>query len=107
MDLLLKDLTWKQNAELVKGDIRIARGVIRQMDSHLTPLKREPVLHFSNHYLYPGLINAHDHLEMNLYPRLGKPPYRNYTEWGNDIYKPKETPLKEIERVNLNDRLLW
>ncbi|HEU5289728.1 MAG TPA: amidohydrolase family protein, partial [Cyclobacteriaceae bacterium] len=50
---------------------------------------------------------AHDHLEMNLYPRMGNPPYKNYIEWGTDIYKPKETPVKEIERVNPKDRLLW
>src|SRR5688572_18177805 len=107
MDLLLKGLTWKQNADLVKGDVRIANGVIQLIDDHLIPLKKERVLNFSNHYLYPGLINAHDHLEMNLYPRMGNPPYRNYMEWGSDIYKPTESPLKEIERVNMKDRLLW
>src|SRR6185436_9888811 len=37
----------------------------------------------------------------------GKPPYKNYREWGTDIYKPKESPIKEIEKVNLKDRLLW
>ena len=107
MDLLLKGLTWKQNEHPVKGDVRIANGLIKEIDSHLTPLKKERVLHFPNHYLYPGLINAHDHLEMNLYPHLGNPPYNNYIGWGTDIYKPKESPLKEIERVNLEDRLLW
>ena len=107
MDLLLKGLTWRQNSNLIKGDIRIAKGIIREIDANLIPQKKERVLHFSNHYLYPGLINAHDHLEMNLYPRMGKPPYSNYIEWGTDIYKPKESPVKEIEKVNLKDRLLW
>jgi cytosine/adenosine deaminase-related metal-dependent hydrolase len=107
MNLLLKEITWKQHSVLVKGDVRIANGLIEEIGATLAPLKRERVLYFSNHYLYPGLINAHDHLEMNLYPRMGKPPYRNYIEWGNDIYKPTESPLKEIEKVNLKDRLLW
>lgn len=107
MDLLLKGLTWKQNSNLMKGDVRISKGLIREIDSNLNPQKKEHVLNFSNHYLYPGLINAHDHLEMNLYPRMGKPPYNNYIEWGTDIYKPKESPIKEIEKVNLKDRLLW
>lgn len=107
MDLLLKGISWKQDEHPVKGDVRIAKGLIKEIDANLTPLKKERVLHFTNHFLYPGLINAHDHLEMNLYPRMGNPPYNNYIEWGTDIYKPKETPLKEIERVNLKDRLLW
>jgi hypothetical protein len=33
-----------------------------------------------------GLINAHDHLQLNHYPRLGRPPYRNAYEWGCDIH---------------------
>jgi cytosine/adenosine deaminase-related metal-dependent hydrolase len=107
MDLLLKGLTWREKSNLMKGDVRISKGLIREIDSNLTPQKKERVLNFSNHYLYPGLINAHDHLEMNLYPRMGKPPYNNYIEWGTDIYKPKESPIKEIEKVNLKDRLLW
>jgi hypothetical protein len=46
-------------------------------------------------------------MEMNLYPRLGKPFYNNYVEWGRNIYKPKESPTREIEKVNLEDRFLW
>ena len=36
--------------------------------------------------LYPGLINAHDHLHRNHYGRLGHPPYRNAYDWGDDIH---------------------
>jgi cytosine/adenosine deaminase-related metal-dependent hydrolase len=36
--------------------------------------------------LRPGLINAHDHLYLNHYPRLGSPPYANMYEWGRDIH---------------------
>ena len=36
--------------------------------------------------LYPGLINAHDHLHRNHYGRLGHPPYQDAYEWGNDIH---------------------
>jgi cytosine/adenosine deaminase-related metal-dependent hydrolase len=60
-----------------------------------------------DHFVYPGLTNWHDHLEMNLYPKLGTPPYSNYTEWMKDIYKPKESPLKEIEKTDIEYRLLW
>src|SRR5262245_32628789 len=107
MNLLLKGLTWKHNLNLLKGDVRISKGLIQEIGINLTPLEQNMGLQFKNHYLYPGLINAHDHLEMNLYPRLGNPPYHNYTEWGSDIYKPKESPIKEIEKIDLKDRLLW
>lgn len=32
-----------------------------------------------------GLINAHEHLHRNHYGRLGRPPYRNASEWAADI----------------------
>jgi cytosine/adenosine deaminase-related metal-dependent hydrolase len=36
--------------------------------------------------LWPGLVNAHDHLHRNHYGRLGAPPYANAYEWGRDIH---------------------
>jgi cytosine/adenosine deaminase-related metal-dependent hydrolase len=61
----------------------------------------------TGHFIYPGLINAHDHLEMNLYSKMGKPFYKNYVEWSKDIYKPGDSPIREIEKVDIKDRLLW
>ncbi len=114
MDLLLTGLRWQNENQKHEGDIRSRGGVISEISSGLIPNKREKVLAFDNHFIYPGLINGHDHLEMNLYPRMpasqasrDKPPYGNYTEWGNDIYKPGESPIKEVEKVSLADRLLW
>ena len=53
------------------------------------------------------MINAHDHLHFNLFPRLGSPPYPNSYAWGRDIYHPQNSPIKEILAVPLNLRLLW
>lgn len=36
--------------------------------------------------LRPGLINAHEHLGFNHFPRLGEPPYQNAYEWGLDLH---------------------
>jgi len=65
------------------------------------------IIDLKDYFVYPGLTNWHDHLEMNLYPKLGTPPYKNYTEWMGDIYKPKESPLKEIESTDKDYRLIW
>lgn len=55
----------------------------------------------------PGLINAHDHLELNLFPRLGRGPYPNATAWAEDIYRPQENPIKQQLAVPKSLRLFW
>jgi len=55
----------------------------------------------------PGLINAHDHLEFNLFPALGCGPYANATEWARDIYRPSCSPVREQLRVPMHVRLWW
>lgn len=108
MNLLIKNVTWLDAGQNpVSGDVRISGDTIVETGQSLSPKKSEQLQDFSGHYLYAGLINAHDHLEMNLYPRLGTPPYKNYTEWSKDIYKPAETPLKEIEKTDIEQRLMW
>jgi cytosine/adenosine deaminase-related metal-dependent hydrolase len=57
--------------------------------------------------LLPGLINAHDHLEFNLFPRLGRRIYNNAAEWAADIHRPDESPVKEHISVPLPVRLAW
>ncbi|HXS94205.1 MAG TPA: amidohydrolase family protein [Candidatus Limnocylindrales bacterium] len=55
----------------------------------------------------PGFINAHDHLEFNLFPALGRGGYRNATEWARDIYRPDAAPVREHLRVPKPVRLWW
>jgi cytosine/adenosine deaminase-related metal-dependent hydrolase len=107
VDLLLKNITWHNGLENITTDVRISNDLLQGIGHTLPPKKSEQIVNFKNYFLYPGLINAHDHLEMNLYPSLGSPPYNNYVEWTTDIYKPAESPIREIEKVDIEDRLQW
>jgi cytosine/adenosine deaminase-related metal-dependent hydrolase len=55
----------------------------------------------------PGLINAHDHLEFALFPRLGQRLYANATDWARDIFHPDRSPIREHLQVPKRLRLLW
>src|SRR5688572_12251609 len=106
MELLLQNITWQTKARKFTGDVRVQNGLIAEI-GQLQPKGKEHTIDLTNHFIYPGLINAHDHLEMNLYSKLGNPFYKNYIDWSNDIYKPEMSPIKEIEKVDIKDRLLW
>lgn len=64
-------------------------------------------LDLTGHLILPGLINAHDHLEFNLFPQLGRGPYPNATVWANDIHHPDASPIREHLRVPKPVRLWW
>ncbi|MGA2852111.1 MAG: amidohydrolase family protein [Terracidiphilus sp.] len=61
----------------------------------------------SGFLLLPGLVNAHDHLEFALFPRLGNPPYRNYIEWGDDIHSRFPETIAKHRAVPKDLRLWW
>ena len=65
----------------------------------------------SGYLLLPGLINAHDHLEFGLYPRLGRtanaPAYRDAEEWAGEIHVAHAEEIARHRQVPLDTRLWW
>jgi cytosine/adenosine deaminase-related metal-dependent hydrolase len=57
--------------------------------------------------LLPGLINAHDHLHRNHYPRLGAPPYEDVYAWGEDLHGRWKDDVARCRALDRNDALLF
>jgi cytosine/adenosine deaminase-related metal-dependent hydrolase len=85
----------------VRRDLTIRDGRIR-FDAPL-----ESSFDLTGYLLLPGLINAHDHLEFNLFPRLGNRLYSNARDWAADIYRPGQSPVREHLAVPKPVRLYW
>jgi cytosine/adenosine deaminase-related metal-dependent hydrolase len=64
-------------------------------------------LTFDNALAFPGLINAHDHLDFNLFPSLGNKTYNNYTEWGGFLHKSYKKEIDAVLKVPLDLRVRW
>jgi cytosine/adenosine deaminase-related metal-dependent hydrolase len=93
--------------ETANLDVTVSGGRIQAMRNAAKPPKGVTSLDLGGHLILPGLINAHDHLEFNLYPRLGAGGYPSAEFWARDIYRPDESPVKEQQRIPKSARLLW
>ncbi len=93
-----------QDIEIANARIRSMRtdcGIGRSTDD------RRKGIDLKGFLLLPGLVNAHDHLEFALFPRLGKGGYKNFREWVEDIYHPTASPVLELRCVPREVRLWW
>lgn len=97
------DATTTESVSLMVHDGRISFGV---PDTPHTGL-RSRVLDLTGFLVLPGLINAHDHLEFNLFPSLGHGAYPNAKSWAADIYRPSTSPVKEHLALSKRTRLAW
>jgi cytosine/adenosine deaminase-related metal-dependent hydrolase/ubiquinone/menaquinone biosynthesis C-methylase UbiE len=95
--------TWRDGAALI-DDGRIA--AIRDDADAMTQ-----TLDLQAYMLLPGLINAHEHLEFGLFPKLGRPAgvpfYRNSTEWAEEIHQVHSGIIERYRQIPKNTRLWW
>jgi len=65
------------------------------------------VVDLEGYTIFPGLINAHDHLELNHFPRTKfQHIYENAHQWGEDVNaRLNEEPFKSLRAYPLWDRL--
>ncbi len=92
----------------VRGSLRIVADKVQHLHSESTRLSASvSEMNLEGFLLLPGLINAHDHLQYALHPRLGHPPYNNYVEWGDDIHETLPSVISHYNSVPKDVRLWW
>jgi len=97
--------------DVVAADLRIREGRVTGFVSEsrvaASSRARGTSVDLQEYLVLPGLVNAHDHLEFALFPRLGKGGYQNFLEWVEDIYHPGEPPVAKLRQVPKDVRLWW
>jgi cytosine/adenosine deaminase-related metal-dependent hydrolase len=87
--------------------LRVKRGRIDGID--VAPDKGDEVVDLEQSFVFPGLINAHDHLELNSQPRLKwREKYANASEWIAD-FQPRfaSDPALAVTRPDTLDDRVW
>jgi cytosine/adenosine deaminase-related metal-dependent hydrolase len=91
-------------------DIRISGTKLDQVIQSGEAVQLDPNsqgITFENAIVFPGLINSHDHLDFNVFPRLGNRLYPSYVEWGTDIHKSNKSVIDNVLKIPLELRVLW
>jgi cytosine/adenosine deaminase-related metal-dependent hydrolase/ubiquinone/menaquinone biosynthesis C-methylase UbiE len=104
------------NARIACGPTAWRDGAILIEDGRVASIRENidrsaPTLDLDGYVLLPGLINAHDHLEFGLFPKLGRPPgtptYRNSPQWGEEIHQVHAEIIERYKQIPKATRLWW
>lgn len=98
----LENATLVTPSSVVKnGSIIVSHGKIEEITKKET--NSQIVIDAEDGVVCPGLINAHDHLLGNYFPKVGNGPYQNWLPWDNDL---KSAPVYR-ERQQIQNRDLY
>src|SRR5918993_5890007 len=101
------------NAQVVTPDGGLARTLrvrrVRIDGIDVAPDSDDEVVDLERSFVFPGLINAHDHLELNSQPRLKwRARYSNASEWIADFQPRFNTdPSLAVTRAETLDDRVW
>ena len=97
--------------ETIRASVEIAAGRIDRIQTCASSRNAAACgfqdIDLAGFLVMPGLINAHDHLGLALFPRMGASLYPNYIAWGEDIHNKFSTEIAKHHAVPMEDRLLW
>jgi cytosine/adenosine deaminase-related metal-dependent hydrolase len=111
---MIKQLILKADSVIVdRGEPAFQQGVLyttSRVIAYSRTLRHEPEAHrvdLEGYQVEPGWINAHDHLELNHYPRTKfRDRYDNAHQWGEGVNaRLNDEPYKSLRAYPLEDRL--
>jgi cytosine/adenosine deaminase-related metal-dependent hydrolase len=94
----------------VAGELCIHQGRVKSIVAGASLQRnstRELPIDLDGYLILPGLINAHDHLDFALFPRLGAGGYKNFLEWADDIHRSCASKIAQHREVPKDVRLWW
>jgi cytosine/adenosine deaminase-related metal-dependent hydrolase len=98
-------------AESVQASLLIGHnhvnGILSDRLSPFASTALAPEIDLAGYLVLPGFVNAHDHLEFALFPRMGNPPYPNASAWARNIQHTFAEVIAKHRSVPRNVRLWW
>lgn len=96
-----------RNARVWDGSTPVRRELYTTDRVLAQPANGAAVIDLDGYAIFPGLINPHDHLELNHFPRTKfRDTYNNAHQWGDDVSKClNDEPFKSLRAYPLWDRV--